>query len=202
MNKETVLSLQFEEKVKHIEKGEYLDTFILDKDWRVRKEVAKQGFGLDKLVYDDDKFVRKEVARQGYELGILVDDVEWQVRREVAKQGVYLDVLVKDDVALVREEVAKQGFGLDVLRNDEIEIVRIAVVEQLKKTDMDKVIESIRKGDCYDFISNNGYRLSKAELVSIIKEYDYMIHSMDICDDANSMYNKIADELEESYSDD
>ena len=158
MNKETVLSLQFEEKVKHIEKGEYLDTFILDKDWRVRKEVAKQ--------------------------------------------GVYLDVLVKDDVALVREEVAKQGFGLDVLMNDEMEIVRIAVVEQLKKTDMDKVIESIRKGDCYDFISNNGYRLSKAELVSIIKEYDYMIHSMDICDDANSMYNKIADELEESYSDD
>ena len=65
---------------------EIADILIKDRDWRVRAEVARQGYGLDILVYDEDCDVRYEVVKQGYGLDILVDDEDCDVRDEAIKQ--------------------------------------------------------------------------------------------------------------------
>ena len=72
-----------EEIKKYIEDN--LDVLVND-DWHVRKEVAKQGYGLDKLVNDEDEDVRKEVAKHGYGLDKLINDKDWEVRLEVLHQ--------------------------------------------------------------------------------------------------------------------
>ena len=107
-----------------------LDILINDKNWNVRLEVTRQGYGLDKLVNDKDCDVRLEVAKQGYGLDKLVNDIHWNVRREVAKQGYGLDILVNDEDWCIRKEVAKQGYGLDKLVNDEDIEVRREVARQ------------------------------------------------------------------------
>ena len=101
-----VRKLTQEEINKYIEDN--LDILVNDKDWRVRYEVAKQGYGLHILVSDEDWGVRCEVARQGYGLDILVNDEDWRVRYEVAKQGYGLDILVSDEDYDVRCESQKQ----------------------------------------------------------------------------------------------
>ena len=40
-----------------------LEELINDKDWTVRKEVAKQGYGLDKLINDESWRV-KDISRE------------------------------------------------------------------------------------------------------------------------------------------
>lgn len=54
----------------------------------------------------------------------------------------------------------------------------------------------------YDFISENSYRMEKAELVDIIKELLYSIHSF--CDESQAaeMLSMAADELEYQYKED
>ena len=127
-NIKIIRKLSKEEINKYIK--ENLDILINDYHWRVRQEVAKQGYCLDILVNDDYWRVRKEVAKQGYGLDILVNDENEDVRKEVAKQGYGLDILVSDEDADVRMEVASQGYGLDILINDEDEDVRTSVARQ------------------------------------------------------------------------
>ena len=79
-----VKRLTQEEINKYIEDN--LDILVNDKEYEVRYEVARQGYGLDILVNDKDWYVRREVARQGYGLDILVNDKDWRVRYEAQKQ--------------------------------------------------------------------------------------------------------------------
>ena len=105
--------------------GYGLDKLVDDDSWLVRMEVAKQGYGLDKLVKDRSDDIRHEVAKQGYGLDKLVKDYNHEIRLEVAKHGYGLDKLVDDVDSLVRQEVARQGYGLDKLVNDKSSSVRM-----------------------------------------------------------------------------
>lgn len=67
-----------------------------------RRLVAHRRENLDILVYDKDYHVRVEVARQGYGHDILVHDPRPSVRREVACHGHHLDILVKDENTVVQ----------------------------------------------------------------------------------------------------
>ena len=125
-----VLNEDWEIRGEIAKQGFYLDKLINDEDSYVRWEVAKQKYGLDKLVNDKNWYIRKEVARQGFGLDVLINDKDWRVRREVARQGYRLDVLVNDEDYDVRKEVAKQGFGLEKLINDEDCEVRKEVAKQ------------------------------------------------------------------------
>lgn len=58
---------------------------------------------------------------------------------------------------------------------------------------MKAMVEALKEGRAYDHISNNGYAMSKDDLVRIIKEYDYAIHTLG--SDAQKIYDEIADEL-------
>lgn len=60
---------------------------------------------------------------------------------------------------------------------------------------MKEVVKALREGRAYDHISNNGYTMSKDDLVRIIKEYDYAIHTLG--SDSQKIYDGIADELAE-----
>ena len=117
-------------RVEVARQGYGLEKLINDKDYDVRIAVAEQGYGLDKLVNDESFWVREAVADQGYGLDKLVNDVDYRVRAEVADQGNGLDKLVNDKDGYVRAAVAKQGYGLDKLINDESSSVRAAVAEQ------------------------------------------------------------------------
>lgn len=72
------------------------------RDWRDRRDIAKQGYGLIPLINDVDWRVRKEVVRQGYRLETLIHDENWEVRYEVACQGYGLEILVNDEERIVR----------------------------------------------------------------------------------------------------
>ena len=80
----------------------------------INKEEIKKYIedNLEELVNDRDWDVRREVARQGYGLDILVNDIDCDVRLEVAKHGYCLDKLINDEDEDVRLEVAKHGYGL------------------------------------------------------------------------------------------
>ena len=123
-----VREINKEEIKKYIEDN--LEELVNDRDWDVRREVARQGYGLDILVNDKDCDVRLEVAKHGYCLDKLVNDEDCDVRLEVARQGYGLDILVNDWHCYVREEVAKQGYGLDILINDKDWKVRMEVARQ------------------------------------------------------------------------
>ena len=79
-----VREISKEEIKKYIEDN--LNKLVNDKNWFVRLELARQGYGLDKLVNDEDESVRLEVVRHGYGLDKLVNDKNWYVRREVSYQ--------------------------------------------------------------------------------------------------------------------
>lgn len=70
--------------------------------------------------------------------------------------------------------------------------------ELLQEVDRCQVLKThLKNGNLYDFISQEGWRFSKDELIEIIKEYDYLLYSnfkhtnyVDFCEE-------IAEELEE-----
>ena len=128
-----ILNEDWEIRGEIAKQGFYLDKLINDEDNYVRWEVAKQKYGLDKLVNDKNWYIRKEVAKQGFSLDVLINDKDWRVRREVAKQGYGLNILVNDEDWEVRYEVAKQGYGLDILINDEDFDVRYIARQKLKE---------------------------------------------------------------------
>ena len=64
--------------------------------------------------------------------------------------------------------------------------------------EMQQYIKSLKEGKGYDWISNNGYRLNKYELIDIIKELDYAINF--ICKiDGNNIYQFAANNLDDIY---
>ena len=65
--------------------------FVDDEDWRVREEVAKQGYGLERLIDDDE---------------------DWRVRRAVAEQGYGLEKLIKDEIQYVREMAEQKALAI------------------------------------------------------------------------------------------
>ena len=111
-----------EEIKKYIEDN--LEELVNTRDWDVRREVARQGYGLDILINDWHWYVRQEVAKQGYGLDILVNDEDWKVRLEVARQGYGLDILINDKDWNVRLEVARQGYKLIKLLFDKNKIIK------------------------------------------------------------------------------
>ena len=56
---------------------------------------------------------------------------------------------------------------------------------------MDEFINALRNGSAYDWISNHGWELSKDELITIIKEYEFQV------DEDSDVHEKIAVELED-----
>lgn len=69
---------------------------------------------------------------------------------------------------------------------------------------MKAMVEALKEGRAYDHISNNGYAMSKDDLVRIIKEYDYAIHRLGDLKtiDSQEVYDEIAEELSEFIYDD
>ena len=69
---------------------------------------------------------------------------------------------------------------------------------------MKAMIEALKEGKAYDHISNNGWNMSKDDLVRIIKEYDYAIHRLGDLKtiDSQEVYDEIAEELEEYVCED
>lgn len=65
---------------------------------------------------------------------------------------------------------------------------------------MHEYIEALRNGKGYDWIGNHGYDLNKDDLIRIIKEFDYAIHSMKLYDDKDDLYDAVCEELTEWYS--
>lgn len=64
---------------------------------------------------------------------------------------------------------------------------------------MKEFIKAIQEDKAYGWIANHGHELSKDELVGIIKEYDFAIHSMNICDGKEDLYDSIYEELVVRY---
>ena len=83
MDKEELLNLNYVDKRSLIRQGKYLDVFIKDKHWEIRKEVVKRRYRLDILINDNDPDVRMAVVRQGYRLDKLINDKNKYVRLEV-----------------------------------------------------------------------------------------------------------------------
>ena len=60
-------------------------------------------------------------------------------------------------------------------------------------------MEALKEGKAFDWISNNGHELNKDDLISIIKEYDYAIYSMGICDGKEDLYDTVYENLTDRY---
>ena len=103
LTEKELMELEGYNKRNLIRDGKYLNVFINDASWKVRKAVARQGYGLDILINDANWKVRKAVARQGYGLDKLINDEEWAIRIEVARQGYGLDKLINDKNWEVRD---------------------------------------------------------------------------------------------------
>ena len=56
-------------------------------------------------------------------------------------------------------------------------------------------IKSLTEDKSYDWICNHGWELTKDDLISIIKEFDYAIGSMKPYDSKEDVYESIAEEL-------
>ena len=115
-----MLHFSSEEKIKLAKQGEHLDILVKDKDWKVRKEVAKYGRykDLDILVNDEDDTVREIVTQQrrDKDLDILVNDENLYVRLAVAEIGrdKDLDILVRDKEIYVLREVLEHKRPQDI----------------------------------------------------------------------------------------
>jgi hypothetical protein len=67
---------------------------------------------------------------------------------------------------------------------------------------MKEFIEALRNEKSYSWICEHGHELSKCELIDIIKEFDYGIHSGAIFEtEKDDIFESVADELEELYPD-
>lgn len=60
-------------------------------------------------------------------------------------------------------------------------------------------IEALQEGKAYGWIANHGHELSKDELISIIKEYEYAIFTMGFCEGKEDLYDTIYEALVEQY---
>ena len=56
-------------------------------------------------------------------------------------------------------------------------------------------METIKNGGCYDWICRHGYNLTHDELMDIIKEYDFAIHTMQFGDTKEDLYQSIYEEM-------
>lgn len=61
----------------------------------------------------------------------------------------------------------------------------------------ERIIEELRKGNLYDFIANEGWKLDKETLIDIIKELDFAMFSYLGENLIKNIENLVADELEE-----
>lgn len=64
--------------------------------------------------------------------------------------------------------------------------------------EMQQYIKALKEGRGYDWISSNGHRLNKYELIDIVKELDYAIHIVNEFD-MTSIYNFAANNLDDNY---
>ena len=63
---------------------------------------------------------------------------------------------------------------------------------------MQKYIKSLRNGNSYEWIANNGHELNKYELIDIVKELDYAIHLFSGTN-RDTIYQFVAENLEDTY---
>lgn len=61
-----------------------------------------------------------------------------------------------------------------------------------------KLIQSIKNHELYDFIGNNGHNYSKADLINIIKELDYAFYRLP---NARAEYSMGMDDCADNLSD-
>lgn len=65
---------------------------------------------------------------------------------------------------------------------------------------MNEFIKALENGKGYDWMCNHGKDLNKYELIDIIKEYDYAIHSNLLYVESEEIYKSTAESLNEIYS--
>ena len=64
---------------------------------------------------------------------------------------------------------------------------------------LEKYIESLKNGNGYQFICDNGHEMSKSELCDIIKEFTYVIKNLSIVNVGSSVYlDYVAESIEEN----
>jgi len=64
---------------------------------------------------------------------------------------------------------------------------------------MNEFLVALAEGKAFDWISNHGYELSKADLIAIIKELLYAIHKLGIFDDEHDILQTAYEELHDMY---
>lgn len=62
----------------------------------------------------------------------------------------------------------------------------------------EELVKACREGNLYDFISNNGYRFSKEELIEIVKQLTFSIYQR-LGDQNNEVENLLPANLDEYY---
>ena len=67
---------------------------------------------------------------------------------------------------------------------------------------MKDFLAALAEGKEFDWISNHGHELSKADLVAIIKELLYAIHKLGIFDDKDDILQVAYEELFDMYGGD
>ena len=60
---------------------------------------------------------------------------------------------------------------------------------------MEGFLKALENGTEFDYIACHGYEMSKDELITILKEYIYSIHSMKIYDDKDDVRNTVYENL-------
>ena len=59
-------------------------------------------------------------------------------------------------------------------------------------------IEALKNGNGYQYICDNGHNMSKSELCDIIKEFDFVVKDLSICNVGSNAYLKyVAESIEE-----
>lgn len=64
---------------------------------------------------------------------------------------------------------------------------------------MNEFLVALAEGKAFDWVSNQGHELSKADLVAIIKELLYAIHKLGIFDDKDDILQVAYEELFDMY---
>ena len=67
---------------------------------------------------------------------------------------------------------------------------------------LEKYVDALREGNGYQFICDNGHEMSKSDLCSIIKEFDYVVKDLSFKNEDSSIYLEyVADSIKEWYLD-
>ena len=64
---------------------------------------------------------------------------------------------------------------------------------------INEYIKALQNGNGFDWIAKHGHELNKFELIDIVKEFDYAIHSMGICDGKEDLYDAVYESLNDIY---